>query len=292
MGKEQGAASVEALRQAGLPVYLFPEETARAMAGLLRYQRIRERPEGKRVTFTVDRARARAVVDGARAAGRVALETDEVAGLLAAYGLPMVPTRPARTAAEAIEAASSIGYPVVLKGQAEGLVHKSDRGAVKVDLRNGDEVAAACRAIGAALAGPGTPAPAFLVQPMVDGGHEVILGLSHDPQFGRLLMFGLGGIFVEVMKDVVFRLLPITDVEARAMVRSIRGYRILEGARGGPRADESFLVEAILRLAQLAGDFPEVEQVDINPLIVGARIASGAVVDARVRLLTTAGLPG
>jgi acetyltransferase len=116
--------------------------------------------------------------------------------------------------------------------------------------------------------------------------------LSHDPQFGRLLMFGLGGIFVEVMKDVVFRLLPITDVEARAMVRSIRGYRILEGARGGPRADESFLVEAILRLAQLAGDFPEVEQVDINPLIVGARIASGAVVDARVRLLTTAGLPG
>jgi len=119
---------------------------------------------------------------------------------------------------------------------------------------------------------------------MVRGGHETILGLSHDPQFGPLLMFGLGGIFVEVMKDVVFRLLPITDVEARSMVRSIRGYPILAGARGGPRADEEFLAEAILRLGQLAGDVPAIEQIDINPLIVGAEASACAVVDARVRL--------
>ncbi len=290
MGKEQGAASVEALRQAGLPVYLFPEETARAMAGMLRYQRIREREEGKPAAFAVDRARARAVLDGARAAGRVTLEGDEVAVLLGAYGLPVIPTRAARTPAEAIEAASAIGYPVVVKGHAEGLVHKSDRGAVKVDLRNGDDVAGACRDIAASLAGSGGPGPSFLVQPMVRGGHETILGLSHDPQFGPLLMFGLGGIFVEVMKDVVFRLLPITDVEARAMVRSIRGYPILAGARGGPRADEGFLVEAILRLGQLAGDFPELEQIDINPLIVGVEGSPAAVVDARVRL-AAAGTP-
>jgi acyl-CoA synthetase (NDP forming) len=124
---------------------------------------------------------------------------------------------------------------------------------------------------------------------MVRGGHETILGLSHDPQFGPLLMFGLGGIFVEVMKDVVFRLLPITDLEARDMVRSIRGYPILAGTRGGPRADEDFLVEAVLRLGQLAAECPEIDQVDMNPLIVGPDRDSCLVVDARVRLKTPAG---
>jgi acetyltransferase len=119
---------------------------------------------------------------------------------------------------------------------------------------------------------------------MVRGGHETILGLSHDPQFGPLLMFGLGGIFVEVMKDVAFRVLPVTDVEARDMVRSIRGYPILTGSRGGVRADEEFLVEAILRLGQMALECPAIDQVDVNPLIVGPERARSWVVDARVRL--------
>jgi acetyltransferase len=124
----------------------------------------------------------------------------------------------------------------------------------------------------------------YVVQKMVRGGHETILGLSHDPQFGPLLMFGLGGIFVEVMKDVVFRLLPLTDAEAREMVRSIRGYPILAGTRGGPRADEDFLVEAVLRLGQLAADCPEIDQVDMNPLIIGPARDQSFIVDARIRL--------
>jgi len=298
MGKEQGRQGVEELRRAGLPVYLFPEEAARAMAGLLRYRRLRDRPEGTTPTFKVDRARARASIDRAAAEKRPVLSLTETSDLLAAYGLPMVPTRLARTGAEAIEAASELGYPVVVKGQAAGLVHKTDVGAVKVDLRNGDDVAEACRAIARSIAaaGAGTPAAAgapaaaeggaiqFVVQRMVRGGHETILGLSHDPQFGPLLMFGLGGIFVEVMKDVAFRLLPITDVEAREMVRSIRGYPILAGTRGGPRADEDFLVEAVLRLGQLATECPEIDQVDINPLIIGPAREQSFVVDARVRL--------
>ncbi len=119
---------------------------------------------------------------------------------------------------------------------------------------------------------------------MVRDGHETILGLARDPKFGPLLMFGLGGIFVEVMKDVVFRIPPITDVEAREMVRGIHGYPILAGARGGPKADEGFLVEALLRLARMALDWPRLAQVDINPLIVGADRARSFVVDARVRL--------
>ena len=294
MGKEQGRESVEELRRAGMPVYLFPEEAARAMAGLLRYRRIRERPEGRLPSFATRRDRAHEVLGGAAAAGRVVLTIEETADLLAAYDLPTAPSRIVGTSAEAIDAASNLGYPVVVKGLADGLVHKTDVGAVKVDLRNGDDVAGACRAIAAALAAAAGPAGGghaatkgevrFQVQSMVRGGHETILGLSHDPQFGPLLMFGLGGIFVEVMKDVVFRVLPITDIEALDMVRSIRGYPILAGSRGGVRADEEFLVEAILRLGQMAVECPEIDQVDINPLIVGADRSRSCVVDARVRL--------
>jgi acetyltransferase len=257
------------------------------MAGLVRYKRLRERPEGRLPSFAAGRERAGTVVAGAMAAGRAVLTLEETADLLQAYDLPTAPSRIARTPAEAIEAASSLGYPVVVKGLAEGLVHKTDAGAVKVDVRNGDEVAAACRAIAASLASAGGSAAGgvrFQVQSLVRGGHETILGLSHDPQFGPLLMFGLGGIFVEVMKDVVFRVLPITDVEARDMVRSIRGYPILAGSRGGVRADEEFLVEAILRVGQMALECPDIDQVDVNPLIVGPDRSRSCVVDARVRL--------
>jgi acetyltransferase len=119
---------------------------------------------------------------------------------------------------------------------------------------------------------------------MVRGGHETILGVARDPKFGPLLMFGLGGIFVEVLKDVIFRILPITDVEARDMVRGIHGFPVLAGARGGPKADEEFLVEALLRLAQLALDIPAIAQVDINPLIVTPSRSTSFIVDARVRV--------
>jgi acetyl coenzyme A synthetase (ADP forming)-like protein len=281
MGKEQGREGVEELRRAGIPAYLFPEEAARAMAGLDRYRRIRERPEGRVPDLPVDRERAGAVLAAVAAAGRTDLLPEEVARLLTAYGLPVAPSRAAAGAQEAVAAAAALGYPVVVKGIAEGLVHKTERGAVRLDLRTPEEVTAACKAIAAALA----PAPLrFQVQTMVRDGHETILGLARDPKFGPLLMFGLGGIFVEVMKDVIFRIPPITDVEAREMVRGIHGYPILAGARGGPKADEGFLVEALLRLARMALDWPRLAQVDINPLIVGADRARSFVVDARVRL--------
>jgi acetate---CoA ligase (ADP-forming) len=281
MGTEQGRAGVEELRRAGVPVYLFPEEAARAMAGLDAYRRIRERPEGRIPALRTDRGGAAAVVRRAAGEGRTVLRAEETQQLLAAYGLPFVPSRYVRTEAEAVEAAAALGYPVVVKAIAETLVHKTEHGAVKVDLRTADEVAAACRALRRVV---GKTSFRLLVQPMVRGGHETILGLSQDPKFGTLLMFGLGGVYVEVMKDVVFRRAPITDLEARDMVRGIRGYPLLAGARGGPRADEAFLTEALLRLSRLAVEEPRIEQVDINPLIVGPDRASSCVVDARVRL--------
>ena len=281
MGKEQGRQGVEELRQAGMPVYLFPEEAARAMAGMLRYGRLRDRPEGKPPAFATDRARVRAILDAAGAAGRSVLTLEESSDLLAAYGLPLAPSRIARTQDEAIAAAAAIGFPVVVKGLAEGLVHKTEKGAVQMDLRNSDDVARACREIALRLEGAG--AVRFQVQSMVRGGHEIIIGVSHDPQFGPLLMCGIGGIFVEVLKDVAFRVLPITDVEARDLVRGLRGYPILAGARGGPVADEAFLVEALLRVGQMAAELPEIDELDINPLIVAPAGSRSYVVDARIR---------
>ncbi|MFQ5877529.1 MAG: acetate--CoA ligase family protein [Acidobacteriota bacterium] len=281
MGTEQGRQGVRELRRAGVPVYLFPEEAARAMAGLDRYRRIRERPAGRVPALSIDRGRAERALRSAARAGRPDLTPEETADLLAAYGFPIAASRTVTTPAEAIEAASAIGYPVVVKAQVEGLVHKTERGAVRVDLRNGDEVAAACRAIRAAI---GDARLRYQVQAMIRGGHETILGITQDPKFGPLVMFGLGGVYVEVMRDVVFRRAPITDVEAREMVHGIRGYPLLAGARGTPRADEEFLVEALIRLGRLAGDQPEIEQLDVNPLIVGSDRRGSFVVDARVRI--------
>jgi acetyl coenzyme A synthetase (ADP forming)-like protein len=286
MGKEQGRQGVEELRAAGLPVYLFPEEAARAMAGLLRYRRLRERPEGSHREFDVDREAARGILGAAAASGRNALNPEETTALLEAYGLPVAKSRTVAGEEEAVAAADAIGYPVVVKGVAEGLVHKSEGGFVRLDLRQAEEVREACREMARGFErSPGARGPLrFLVQTMVRDGHETILGLSRDPQFGSLLMFGLGGIFVEVMKDVVFRVLPLTDAEARGMVRGIRGHPILAGARGGPKADEEFLVEAALRLAQMGSELPEIDQIDLNPLIAGPDRSRSFVVDARVSL--------
>ncbi len=280
MGTEAGRRGVEELRAAGIPVYMFPEETAQAMAALDLYRRIRVRPVGRIPELGIDRRRAVASLRAAKAERRAVLTQEETEELLKAYRLPIAPSRVAQTPAEAIEASSALGYPVVVKALAEDIVHKSERGAVKVDLRNADEVVVAVRAIRQAIGAPCR----LQVQSMVRGGHETILGLILDPKFGPLLMFGLGGVYVEVMKDVVFRRAPITDVEALEMIRGIRGYKLLRGARGSVVADEEFLADALLRLGQLAADHPEIEQLDLNPLIVGADRDSSFVVDARVRL--------
>jgi len=282
MGKEQGRQGVEELRAAGIPVYMFPEEAARAMAGLDRYRRIRSRPEGSHRSFDVDRPRAEAALRSAASAGRQVLLPEETDMLLRAHGLPLAPSQIAADEKEAVAAAARVGYPVVLKGIAEELVHKTEAGAVRLDLRSAAEVEQACRAMRESLR---LPALRFQVQKMVRGGRETILGIARDPKLGAILMFGLGGVFVEVMKDVVFRILPITDVEAQEMVRGVRGHALLAGARGGPSADEGFLVEALLRLGQMGMLHPEIEQVEVNPLLAGPDRSSSFVVDARVRLV-------
>ncbi|HXV76413.1 MAG TPA: acetate--CoA ligase family protein [Candidatus Polarisedimenticolaceae bacterium] len=284
MGKNRSREGLQELARHRVPVYRFPEEAASAMGAMVNYQRLRDAPLGTEVKFEVDRARALRAIRSARHASRSALRAAEVDEVLAAYGLPIAPSVRVRSAAEAIAAAQAMGYPVVLKIDSERYSHKTDVGGVKVDLRNGDEVAAACGELKAAL-GRRDPTLEFRVQRMVRGGREVILGMTRDPQFGALILFGLGGVFVEVMRDVSIRIHPLTDVDARSMVERVQGYPLLAGTRGDKPVAIDLIEECLLRLSQMIGDLEEhLAELDVNPLIVTDRREGSFVVDARISL--------
>jgi acetyltransferase len=282
MGKRAAREAVDLLRRAGVPVYPFPELAAEALAAMVHYRRLLDRPERTEERLRVDRAGAERVLRRAAGGGRRQLAPEEAEALLSAYGVPFARSIFAESRAQAIDAGHTLGYPVVLKAAAPGLVHKSDVGGVRADLRNADEVAEAYDAIVSSL---GRVAGLRVqVQPMVQGGREVILGMFHDPQFGPLLMFGLGGVFVEYLRDVTFGLHPIGRHDAEAMIAALRGRQLLEGARGGAPVDKEALVDALLRLSRLVGDFPQLEQVEVNPFLACPRGRPSLAVDARVRL--------
>jgi len=236
------------------------------------------------VRFKASPSRARKAIAAARRAGRTMLSPEEVREVLIAYGLALAPSTLASSAGEAIDAAHRFGYPVVLKASSTRISHKSDVGGVKVDLRNADEVGQAYRDLVGRLRKT-DPKIRVQVQPMIAGGRETILGMTRDPHFGPVLMFGLGGIFVEVMKDVSLRIHPLTDVTARAMIERIKGFPLLAGARGEAPVDLAFLEESLLRLSQLVGDLEdELAELDLNPLIVTSDRKRSFIVDARIVL--------
>jgi acyl-CoA synthetase (NDP forming) len=241
-----------------------------------------DRPEPVHEHMKVDRRAAERILKKAAREGRDRLLPEEAESLLKAYGIPFAPSLYAKTRAEAIDAGHTLGYPVVLKAVAPGLVHKSDAGGVRADLRNADELARAYDAIRKSLSH--MPKLRIQVQPMVQSATEIILGSFHDPKFGPLLMFGLGGIHVEYLKDVTFGIHPITRDDARGMIRSIRGRALLEGARGKPAVDLGVVEDSLLRLSQLMGDFPQVDQVDINPFMACPEGKESLAVDARAKL--------
>ncbi len=280
-GLPQGKAE---LHSVGIPAFIFPESAARALAALCRYREWRERPVPAAETLSVDRARAGAILNGARAAGRARLDEIESLELLASYGIPTAPAVLTRSPEQAVAEAERIGFPVVLKIVAPSIVHKTEADGVQAGIGNAQEARDAYATIlaGAARVAPGAPISGVLVQKMVRGGRELIVGVSRDPIVGPLLMFGLGGTLVEVLGDVVFRLAPINRLEAGDMLRGFRGVRILQALRGAPPADLHALEEVLLRVARLAVDFPEIAELDLNPVLA---FGDGAMaVDARVML--------
>ncbi len=284
MGKERSAEGIAELKDRRVPVYHFPEEAASGLSALVRYRQLRDAPQGREVRFDVSRSSARKALESARRAGRSWLRTGEVRRVLEAYGLPVAPLFEVRSAPEAIAAAQDAGYPVVLKAISERILHKTDVSGVKIDLRNADEVGRSYRELVLGLKRY-DPALRIGVQPMVSGGREVILGMSRDVQFGPVLMFGLGGIFVEALRDVAVSIHPLTDVAARSMISRVQGYPLLAGMRGEPPVSIELIEECLLRLSQLVSDLEEeLAELDLNPFIVTPDRARSAIVDARIRL--------
>ena len=263
------------------PVYRFPETAARALAQLWRYASWRRKPLEEEIPqFDVDDAAVARLLEGPK--GEY-LPQDAAFRVLEHYGIPLAAWSQVATAQEVPAAAAEIGYPVVLKAVAPDLVHKSDLGAVKVDLRDPDELQEALGQIESSLAGAEISGAQYLVQQMARGGHEVIYGVTTDPRFGPLLMFGLGGKYVEVFRDVRFGVLPLNPTEAREMISGIRGFPLLEGVRGEKGVDLELLQEVLLRIAQLIRRHPQIQELDINPFLAADQNGSRAV-DARIKL--------
>lgn len=285
----------EGLKGAGElpPVYRFPESAARALAQLVRYAEWRRRPEQETApTFDFDTAAIAAELAKSGPDGYLA--PAEAFRVLEALGIPVARWAVAANRAEALTAARRIGYPVVVKAISPGLVHKSEARAIELDLGDDDDVARACDALSHRFGAAGLAIEGFFVQEMARGGHETIFGVSTDPRFGPVLMFGLGGKYVEVFRDVRFGVTPLAPSEAREMVSGIRGVKLLEGVRGDARSDMALLEEVLLRLAWLVQRFPEIDELDINPFLAAPAAETGEpsrskAVDVRIRVARPVG---
>jgi acyl-CoA synthetase (NDP forming) len=222
----------------------------------------------------------------ARSAGRYALDAVEASPLLEAYGIPTPPQFLATSPYDAVRFATEIGYPVVLKLISPDILHKTDIGGVLLNIKDEKAVNAGFEKLvtRASAVHPGAHVRGVQVQQMIAGGQEVIIGIKRDPTFGPLVMFGLGGVYVEALADVSFRLAPLTAADAWEMLGEVRSARLLTGLRGAPAADRAALVDAIVCVGQLAADHPEIVELDINPLLVLPEGRGVIALDARIIL--------
>jgi len=271
-----------------LPRYLFPESAARVMSKVVRYAEWRNAPPAVFPDFEdMDAHRARDICRKAVAErGDGWLLTEEVREVLKAFKLPQPAGGVAKSADEAARLATSVGYPVAVKLDSVKLVHKTEIGGVLLNLKSEEAVRKAFDSIKSRVEATGqkNAMNGVLVQPMVSGGVEVMVGVTEDPLFGPLIAFGLGGIYVEILKDVNFRITPLSATDARDMVKSIKGYRLLQGYRGHSPADVDALEELLLRTSTLVEDIPEIKELDMNPVFALEPGKGACIVDCRIRV--------
>lgn len=288
MGAKDVTAGVELLRSEGVPNYPFPENAVLALAAAARLVELEEVPDRVHVEFKdhdVDRARW-IIAEALDGANEKYLTQSECRPIFECYRLPLLQSRVAGSAAEAAQIASGFGKPVVMKIMSADVVHKWDAGGVILNVRGPEAAAAAYDRIVANIekAVPAARIQGILVEEMAEKGVEVILGATRDPRFGPMLMFGLGGSFVEVLKDVTFRVAPMWRASAHRMIRQIRAFKILTGVRGAPPSDLAAIEKILLRLSAMVTDHPEISELDINPLIVHAEGLGASVADSRIML--------
>ena len=242
-------------------------------------------PETKKEGFEVNRTAVSRIFEASKAKGRYTLGLESF-DVLKAYGIPTVGTAVTETLNETLGAAGKIGYPLVMKIVSPEISHKSDVGGIKLDLKNADEVKKAYREmmLNIPKKRPEAVLEGVQLQQMLAAGKEVIIGMIRDPTFGPMLMFGLGGVYVEILKDVSFAITPISETEARDMINEIKAFPLLAGARGTRPADIDALVDTIIRVSRLVCDFPEISEFEINPMMVFEEGKGALAVDMRLIL--------
>ena len=283
MGEQTVGPGIDVLNDHSIPNYSFPERAVGAFRAMAESWDARQKPAPEFERFDVDRETVRKVFDGVRAEGRLSLGDAESRDIMQAYGLRIPRSALAKNAEEAVAAAESIGYPVAMKIVSPDILHKSDIGGVRLGIGDVDQVRDSYDLLLYRAQRYMADARIWgvLVQEMVSRGKEIIIGANRDPQFGPLLMFGLGGIYVEVLKDVTFRVAPVSRQEAGEMLEEIQSYHLLRGVRGEKPADLEAITDTILRISQLVTDFPEIVEMDINPLMVYEEGRGAVAVDMR-----------
>jgi acetyltransferase len=286
MGEARVDAGIRVLREYGVPNYPYPERVAATLAAMESYRQERDRPIFEPEGCEVCRPPVRELFDQVREEGRVSIGDAEAREVLEAYGFPVPKSELAESADEAVDVAQEIGFPVVLKVASPDILHKTDVGGVKLNLNSATDVRDAFDLIvyRAGRYVPDARVWGCLVQEMVTEGREILVGMNRDPQFGPLVAFGLGGIYVEALKDVAFRIAPFSREEAQEMIHEIRSYPLLAGVRGEAPADHEAMVDALMRISQLVTDFPEIVELDINPLTVFEEGQGAVAIDMRLVL--------
>jgi len=272
--------------ETNIPFYQYPETAANAMSKLYAQRKWLDRPEGKLPSFNVDKNKAKEIISKALNEGRSQLTTLESIDVLEAYGIRSCKYAFATNADEATTEANKIGYPVVMKITSTKISHKTEIGGVIVGINSEEQLRNEYSALLDRLKEKGLEdaLDGVIVQEMVKGEREMVCGVATDPQYGHLMMFGLGGIFVETLKDVAFRVNPVTDIDVKEMVRSVKAYKLLEGARGEIAAKIDQVEETMLRLSQLVNDFSFIKELDINPLKISDKTGEGIAVDGRIEV--------
>ncbi len=269
-----------------MPFFMYAEEAAEGFMRLDQQRKWINRPEGKIPTYSVDRNKAESIMKASLSEGRAQLTTLESIDLLNAYGIRACKYGLAKNEAEVVELGNSIGYPVVMKMTSKTTSHKTDVGGVRVNIQSEEQLRAEYKDLIQKLTEKGLieGLEGVIIQEMVKGNREMVCGIATDPQYGPMMMFGLGGVFIETMKDVTFRIAPLTDIDAEEMIKSVKAYGLLKGARGTTPAKMEQIQETLLRLSQLVHDYPFIDELDINPLLISEKTGEGIAVDGRIKV--------
>lgn len=289
MGKQGLPAGLAQLHEANIPGYIFPESAARALAAMWRYARMRQRPTGDVVSYPTDDAAVEGIIEATLSRGQLKLSEPDALRVLEAYGIDVVPWSFAKRTEDGAfpqtvaDAAEELGFPVALKIVSPQISHKTDVGGVVLGLETGEKVSQAVETMLQAVARSNdATVEGVVVQRMARKGRETIVGLTRIPRVGPMVMFGLGGVYVEVVRDVVLRLCPLHDSDAAQMIAQVKMHKLLEGIRGEPPRDLDALAETLLRISQLAERHPRIVEMDINPLVAYTKRA--VAIDARIQL--------